>query len=145
MHVMGASDGTTFSSFLAIWLSLVEPYTRMNKKRASVLCLLWTRPIYTSKPFGWVVLMPFFTWACSPFITYLVLQNGHQWHTLPWVFIPYGLLLLVDIHCSLGFDRYLWWIFGQWVVIFKIIAWALIISYCFINNIYYFEMMNSIP
>ena len=26
---------------------------------------------------------------------------------LPWVFIPHGLLLLKDIKCSLGFDRYL--------------------------------------
>ena len=33
-----------------------------------------------------------------------ILQNGHQQHMLPWVFIPHGLLLLVNI---LGFHRYL--------------------------------------
>ena len=82
MHMMGARDGTTFSSFLGIWLFPVEPWSRMNKKGVGWLVQFSTffgLGLFTrAAPFGWAVLMPFFTWDCSPLITYLDLQNGHQ-------------------------------------------------------------------
>ena len=57
----------------------------MNKKEAGCLVQsfafvgIFGLDLFTwAGPFGWAMLMPlFFTWACSPFITHLDLQNGH--------------------------------------------------------------------
>ena len=48
----------------------------------SVFCLCWSSlgRAYSHRldPSGWAVFIPFSTCACSPFIAYLDLQNGHQ-------------------------------------------------------------------
>jgi len=60
-------------------------------------CLGWNFKLsyFTwARPFGWAVFMLLFTWAFFSFITPWVLQNGQQWHILPWVFIPHGLFIV---------------------------------------------------
>ena len=82
----------------------------MNKKEAgclvhsSAFARIFGMGLFTwAGPFGWAVLIPLFHLGLNTF-------GPTKWTSmtqLPWVFIPHGLLLLVDIKFSLGFDRYL--------------------------------------
>jgi len=91
-------DRTTLSLFLEIWLSLVEisSWTLVKDEQegsqlsSSVLCLCWNfgLGLYT-----WAMLIPLFTWACSPSIICLDLQNGHQRHNC------HGLSSLMESYC----------------------------------------------
>ena len=62
-----------------LWRSPARPWSRMNKKEAGCLVQssafagIFGLDLFTD-PFAGLCLCPFFTWACSPFIT-------HFYHT----------------------------------------------------------------